>query len=214
LKKTVFITGDTGFLGSALVKAFMDAHYFVVGVSRSSAPLVAAEEGYAHVAADLSVEPEEILAALIHQYGVPTTVINNAAFGVVTPIKDTNDAVLEKTFALNVFAPFKITRALIPLYDREGIVRNIFNNRSIINVSSAGMYPEVVEWDKRPFAAYFAAKAALSTFSLAASKELAEYGVRVNALAPTYFTGNPALVEKISRQCVRLALGRRNGIIV
>lgn len=77
---------------------------------------------------------------------------------------------VERTFRLNIFAMFAITKAALPHMRRGG---------SIINSTSVAAYngnPTLVD--------YSATKAAIATFTKSLGLQLAPRGIRVNAVAP------------------------------
>ncbi len=210
--KLAIISGDTGMLGSALVRIFLAHDFRVIGISRKLAQPT--ETNYMHLAYDLAKDPSSLITDVIVKEGLPTVFINNAGTFLNKPISETTDEELSRLFEINFIAVFKIMRALLPHYARTGMLANTLANRSIVNVGSAAMFPEIIERDERHIAVYAAAKAALAAFSVAAAKEAVEVGVRVNILAPQYFSDNLARVEYIADQCLGAALGRENGTII
>lgn len=210
--KLAVITGDTGTLGSALVQAFLAHDFRVIGLSRKQAS--PSEPRYTHLVHDITKDPGTFIAELVAKEGTPTTFINNAGAFLNKPIRDTADEELSRLLEVNFVAIFKIMRALLPHYARAGLLSNTIANRSILNVGSAAMFPEIIELDGRDIAAYAAAKAALAACSVAAAKEMAGVGVRVNVLAPRYFSNNPARIQHVVDQCLGAALGRAQGTII
>jgi NAD(P)-dependent dehydrogenase (short-subunit alcohol dehydrogenase family) len=100
--------------------------------------------------------------------------VNNAAEQhVVDSILNLSTATFDATFKTNVYAMFWITKAAIP-HLRPGA--------SIINTSSVQAYdPSPVLLD------YAQTKSAMVSFTKALAKQLAERGIRVNAVAPGPF---------------------------
>jgi NAD(P)-dependent dehydrogenase (short-subunit alcohol dehydrogenase family) len=110
--------------------------------------------------------------------------------------------------------PFKLIRALTPIYVKEGIIKNAFRNRSIINISSASSYPEIMRKSDKYLSVYSIAKTALNMLTEIAAKECIEFGVRVNSIAPSNFSKNDAKKIKISKAIISIAMSRSNGVIV
>lgn len=118
--------------------------------------------------------------------------VNNLGGGQYSLIQDTDIALFDWTFGLNVRVPFFITRALLP---------RLADGGRVVNISSAGARladPGII--------AYSMAKAAVDTFTKALAKQLGPRGITVNAVNPgmsnvdTNFEAlqNPAVVEEIT----------------
>ena len=107
----------------------------------------------------------------LKEFGKLNILINNAA--VQFPEKsvvDITDEHLEETFAVNILAMFRITRAAIP-HMKEG--------SCIINTTSITAYqgsPELLD--------YSATKGAIVAFTRSLAKNLHEKKIRVNGVAP------------------------------
>jgi 3-oxoacyl-[acyl-carrier protein] reductase len=111
--------------------------------------------------------------------------VNNAGIAPHGGLEDTDEALFDEIFSLNVKAPFFIVQKALP---------RIRDHGRIINLSSCltrFAYP--VE------AAYSLSKGAIDVFSLLLAKQLGSRGITVNALAPgvidtdmnAYMLGNP-----------------------
>lgn len=112
------------------------------------------------------------------EFGRVDILVNNAGGagiyveGGTATLFDTSLETVEGLFRLNVYSPFVIAQAAARLMKAQG-------GGCIINVTSVSAFspsPEVH--------AYAAAKAALHTFSVAWSKDLAAYNIRVNEIVP------------------------------
>jgi 3-oxoacyl-[acyl-carrier protein] reductase len=178
------VTGAGRGIGRATALALAQAGSNVSLLARSldelesTAELVRAHGRVANVAsADLG-DPEQIpqaIAAVLGELGAVDILINNAA--VVWPLGptlSTNPRELESAFAINVFAPMALARALVPGMLDRGWGR-------VINVSSG-----VVD---RPEAmvgmnVYAATKAALEAHTTNLASEVDGTGVTVNAYRP------------------------------
>lgn len=101
-------------------------------------------------------------------------VVNNAARQIAKPsILDITTAQFDETFKTNVYAMFWITKAAIP-HLRPG--------SAIINTASVNAYePSETIID------YAATKGAIMIFTKGLAKQLADKGIRVNAVAPGPF---------------------------
>lgn len=128
---------------------------------------------------DLS-EPEaasRVMDTAEKEWGGVDGLVNNAAFSEAVPFVLIEDGDLASIFELNVFAPFRLCRALA-----RGMVRRKFGR--IVNISSiAGSraVPGPVH--------YAASKGALEGMTRSLAQELGPYGILVNAVAAGIFEG-------------------------
>ena len=131
------------------------------------------------VKADVSLERDvlQLFKEIDSQLGVVTHLVNNA--GVIAPIKKFEATTLDdlqRTFSVNVFGSFLCAREAVKrmctLSGGKGGV--IVNMPSV--ASRIGSPNEFIE--------YAASKGAIDTFTLGLSKELANRGIRVNAVRP------------------------------
>jgi len=119
---------------------------------------------------------DALAAWLEHSFGGLDTLVNNAAILIdrVQRALDLDPAALAATFQTNVCGPLRLSRALVPLLRRSRHAR-------IVNLSSvlgqAG-YPG----SDRP--AYRLSKLALNALTRMLASELAEDGIKVNAVTP------------------------------
>lgn len=209
----IVIVGDTGSLGPSLVKIFLSAGYIVVGISRGE---LMPEEGgqYVHIRQDITQDPEGCLDQIVREYGVPHTLINNATTVVFKELAETTQEEFQSVLDTNVLVPFRLTKRFLHYAKKEGLISNMWSNRSIINISSATAEGEKIQRGEDRLGAYSVAKSALNTLTTVFSKEIYAYGVRVNGVAPTRFTGNSSLIRLITIRCLSLVKGRENGVTV
>jgi NAD(P)-dependent dehydrogenase (short-subunit alcohol dehydrogenase family) len=179
--RVALVTGAGRGLGYAVARGLAAHGARVVAVARSAPELaqlartIEAEGGAVDtIQANLAVESEiETLAhSALSQHGRIDVLVNNAAVLRTKPFSDLTPAEFEDTLAVNLLAPVRLTRALLPAMLTQG-------RGAIINVTSAaGNTPYQDEVD------YCASKYGLEGFSLALALELAGSGVSVNLLAP------------------------------
>lgn len=213
-KPLMLIVGDTGSFGPFLVGAAVKAGYRVVGTSRRAVLAERQSLEYKHIEHDITRSPAEALKDIVAQEGLPKTFIYNAGVSLNTPVIATSDEQLNRLMNVNFVAPFLIERELGRYYQKESYQENIEKNRSIVNISSAAIRHDVIIRDDRMLAVYAASKSALASFSVAASKEFIDFGVRLNVLAPTFFTGDPHRLERLATLAMQFANGRNNGMVL
>jgi NAD(P)-dependent dehydrogenase (short-subunit alcohol dehydrogenase family) len=134
--------------------------------------------------ADLSLlrEVRELAAAFRKRYDRLDVLINNA--GTIEPRRQMTVDGLEKTMAVNYFAPFLLTNLLLDLLRVSAPAR-------IINVSSDAHRGGQIDWDHLQdvrgamgFRAYAQSKLAQVLFTYELARQLNGAGVTVNALHP------------------------------
>jgi len=118
-------------------------------------------------------ESAAIVRTVMERSGRFDILVNNAAtnpqFG---PLLDADEAVVQKVLDTNVLAPLRMIRLARDAWMQE-------HGGSVINMASvAGIRPEALA------GAYNASKAALINITRTLARELAPFGIRVNAIAP------------------------------
>jgi NAD(P)-dependent dehydrogenase (short-subunit alcohol dehydrogenase family) len=181
--KTVLVTGAGRGLGHGVARGLAAYGATVVAVARTepelnelAATVLAAGGTIETTVADLAT-PEataSLAAELSARHGGVDALINNAAILRMTAFLDLPADEFEETIAVNLLAPVRLTRALLPAMLERG-------RGAIVNVSSAaGIRPFADETD------YCAAKYGLEGFSYSLALELAPHNVSVNLVSPGY----------------------------
>jgi NAD(P)-dependent dehydrogenase (short-subunit alcohol dehydrogenase family) len=168
--RKILVTGASGGIGRQIVQRFRTA-----GAQVAVADLdVAALEAEAHLPGDLldANYADGLPAAAATLLGGLDILVNNA--GIITrgSVVETTDADWNLAVGVNVEAPFRISRAAIPLMATTG-------GGAIVNVASC--------WGLRPgpdHALYCMTKAALASLTQCMGMDHAHLGIRVNAVCP------------------------------
>ncbi|MEV7975108.1 oxidoreductase [Streptomyces sp. NPDC086519] len=178
--RTVVVTGAGRGIGLAVVEAFLAAGARVVAGSRERTDAL---DQHVKQGAELTVVevdlatpegPAALVAEAVALHGGVDVLVNNV--GAVRPRVDgflgVKDEDWEWTFTVNLMAAVRTTRAALPHLLAAGAGR-------IVTVSSVNArLPDPLVID------YGAAKAALTNFCKALSKEVGPRGVRVNTIGP------------------------------
>jgi NAD(P)-dependent dehydrogenase (short-subunit alcohol dehydrogenase family) len=117
--------------------------------------------------------PEEMVRRTLEHFGRIDILINNAAVARSTRFDNLSADEWRLTLEVNVTAPFRLTKAVLPAMKSQRYGR-------IVNISStAGKTVSTLGG-----AAYTTSKAALQGLTRAAAKELGLFGITVNAVCP------------------------------
>jgi NAD(P)-dependent dehydrogenase (short-subunit alcohol dehydrogenase family) len=209
------VTGGGRGIGAATVRALARAgHDVVVGYRRDSEAATrvvdsARSEGVRAIAVRADVvredEVEHLFATAVEQLGTVTGLVSNA--GVTAHIGDlavTPVDVIREVVDVNLVASILCARQAARLMS----VRRGGGGGSIVNVSSAA----ATLGSPHEYVHYAAAKAGVEALTMGLSKELADDGVRVNAVAPGIVrTGIHAAAGQPGREdrlASRIPLGR------
>ncbi len=198
--EVALITGTSRGLGNHLAHHLLERGYRVVGCSRTEVPDLQ-HERYVHRTVDVSSEADvvELFRFIRSEFGRLDVAINNAAINptlsllALTPTSAASD-----TFATNVIGPFLVCREAVKVMMRGDSGR-------IINVGSMATRHEV-----EGEAIYTASKAALNALTRVLAKEVAEYGITCNVVAPAAMPTDlmaavdPAKLEEVlARNAIR-----------
>lgn len=115
---------------------------------------------------------KSMTAQVLQEFSRIDILVNNAGWQYVATVEDSTLEQWDKTMSVNLRGPFLCSRAVIPIMRKQG-------KGVIINVTSRGGRVA-----KAMAAAYGASKFGLSGFSQCMALEVAQYGIRVIALAP------------------------------
>jgi 3-oxoacyl-[acyl-carrier protein] reductase len=126
------------------------------------------------VACDVTDEAQvrALFDTAVQEHGRLDVVVNNAGLGGTSPLVDMSDEQWSRVLDVTLNGTFRCTRAALRRMRETGGV--IVNNASVVGWrAQAGQ------------AHYAAAKAGVMALTRCAAAEAAEYGVRVNAVAPS-----------------------------
>ncbi|MGW7021038.1 SDR family oxidoreductase [Streptomyces decoyicus] len=184
--RTAVITAAAGAgIGGATARRFLEEGARVVlGDAhtrrlKETAEALAAEFGAAKVASlpcDVTDEGQvdALLASAEERHGRLDIVINNAGLGGTADLVEMTDAQWGKVLDVTLNGTFRCTRAALRRMKDTGSGGVIVNNASVVGWRA-----------QRGQAHYAAAKAGVMALTRCAAMEAAEYGVRINAVAPS-----------------------------
>lgn len=179
--KHAVLTGAAGGIGLAVAAAFLEqgAQCTLADLPEQAPPdvaeLLARHPQAQYVATD--VTQAAAVAALITQaeqaFGPITTLYNNAGIFDMAPLLDSDEAMYERIFAVNVKGAFFVMQQVLAHMVQHG------THGALINMASqAGRrgHPMVAH--------YCASKAAVISHTQSAALAMAPHHIRVNAIAP------------------------------
>jgi len=171
----VAVVGATGALGSLIARGAADRGALVVLVGRDEERLRAVVEGATVVVGDLgdATLGARVVEAATGAHGRLDGLVNAAGVVAFGSLVETDDAVIEELFLVNVMGPLFLAGAVLPaLTAAKGF---------IVNLSAV-----VAEQPMAGMVAYSATKAALTGADRALSKELRRTGVDVVDVRPPH----------------------------
>ena len=135
---------------------------------------------------------EKLVAAAQETYGPADLLVNDAALTYYNRIVDYNVRHWVRAFAVNVHAPFILSKLVLPSMIERG-------SGSIVNISSgSAIGPGRAPFEgARPATGgtmYGATKAALERFTQGLAQEVAGNGIAVTALSPSQVVATPGTV--------------------
>ena len=172
MRRIVVITGTRKGLGKALAEHYLSAGWKVAGCSRKAASIEHAD--YLHF--ELNVADESavraMMRAVVKEWGGLDALINNAGVAAMNHITTTPLSSAQAIMDTNVLGTFICLREAGKAMRRRGSGR-------IVNFSSVAA-PLALEGE----AIYAASKGALETLTRVTARELAPWGITVNAVGP------------------------------
>ncbi|MCB8882229.1 SDR family oxidoreductase [Acidisoma cellulosilytica] len=201
--KVALITGGAQGIGLATARLLVALGCRVILTDIDGAAAAAAAQEFApglargltlDVASEASVTSGfETIAA---EEGQLDILVNNAGRAIRRPSLELDIADWDAVVAVNMTGAFLCARAAAGLMVKRGAGGVIVNTASIMGLSGGGLYPNI---------SYQTTKGAIVNMTRALAVEWAGYGIRVNAVAPTWtrtsFIGqleeNPDLMRRI-----------------
>lgn len=177
--RVALVTGATSGIGVEIARQLVSDGFSVVVSGRSTerGDRIAAQLGQQarFLRSDLLQPgaPAELVAATVGEFGRIDVLVNNAAIDHTNDLLEVGESEIRETFAANTFAPMNLLIAAARAMREQG------EGGSIINVTS-----RLASIGVPTMGIYSASKGAMLAFTKAAAIDLAQYGIRVNAVAP------------------------------
>ena len=135
---------------------------------------------------------------VVDAWGRLDILVNNAGIGELGPAQDADPDRFRRIYEVDVFSPFAFSQAAFRPMSEQG-------RGCIINMASiAGLQALYPDQD----AAYHSAKAALIMLTRSLAVEWADYGIRVNAIAPGFMLTPPVIAQQAQPEVWDYHMGR------
>ena len=179
--RVAIVTGGTRGIGRALAEGYVSAGAKVVVASRKADACKETEEHLRAMGGDALGVPAhtgnlddlaELVRRTVEEFGGIDVVVNNAATALAQTVGSYTPEAWQKSMDVNLRGPVFLTQAALPHLraSRHAAVLNILSGAVFMYSAGVSMYA--------------AGKAALLAHTRSAAAEYAQYGIRVNALAP------------------------------
>jgi len=181
--KHALLTGAAGGIGLAVATAYLQhgARCTVADIGAQPTPelaaLISAHPDTLHyVRTDVTqlAQIDALISAAQERFGPITTLFNNAAIFDMAPLLDSDEAMFEKMFAVNVKGAFFVMQKVL-----AQMVTHQVQGGAVVNMASqAGRRGEAL------VSHYCASKAAVISYTQSAALAMAPHKIRVNGIAP------------------------------
>jgi NAD(P)-dependent dehydrogenase (short-subunit alcohol dehydrogenase family) len=206
--KVAIITGGASGIGFAVAKKFVQNNITTVLIGRDATKLKLACETLGKLSDFISCDLTEldelpkVVKKIRKKFGRIDILVNNAGMHLKKPISEVTDVEFQKVILTNQTAMFSLTREVAEVMKEQSY-------GTVLNISSmASQYglPNVI--------AYTASKSAIEGMTRAMAVELAQFGIRVNCIAPGFIKTNMSSLaldkdpERKKKVLTRTPLGR------
>lgn len=168
---TVLITGCSSGFGLATAKFFLDRDWHVIATMRKpDAGLLPTSDRLRILPLDIT-DPESVAQA-VAKAGSFDVLVNNAGFGVPSPIELTEPTTAHALFETNVLGTLAMIQAVLPNFRarRTGVIINTSSSTTLRALPLVGLYR--------------ASKAAVNAITESLAIEVEPFGVRVHVVLP------------------------------
>ena len=173
MSRVIVITGTRKGIGKELAEYYLSNDDIVVGCSRGEKTI--SHENYRHFELDVSDEKAVIkmVRTTKKEFGKIDILLNNAGIASMNHFLTTSFATVKNMFETNFFGTFIFSREVskVMMKQKFGRIVNYTTVASALRLDGEAIYA--------------ASKAAIENFTQTIAKEVAPYGITVNAIGPT-----------------------------
>jgi NAD(P)-dependent dehydrogenase (short-subunit alcohol dehydrogenase family) len=210
--KVVVITGASGQLGSLLASQYIELGATVIGLDSITSNKSGSQSiSFNFIKLDIrnAKSVDEIFNTLISKYGRVDILINNAGTATFEHFLDRTEEDIDLMMDVNLKGTFNCIKSFVKSGTSINAGRSIVNIGSIYGLVSPD-FRVYAEGDRRSSELYGATKAGVIQMTKYFAVELAEAGIRVNAVSPggIFNPVNPQTKQFIENYSFRTPLGR------
>lgn len=174
--KVALVTGASSGIGTAIVLRLLEDGFLVMAAGRDSARTELLRNQSQNIQTWIGdiVSPQacaDLVASCIERFGRLDLLVNNAGIYETADAEHTSDENWSQTIAINLSAPFYLSREAMPhLRERKGVILNVASDWGLVGGKQA--------------VAYCASKGGVVLMTKAMALDHAQEGVRINAICP------------------------------
>jgi NAD(P)-dependent dehydrogenase (short-subunit alcohol dehydrogenase family) len=194
MQQVWLITGSSRGLGRYLAQAALAAGHKALVTARDPAPLAELVDRHSENARSFALDvtdaqaARDAVSAALAAFGRLDVVVNNAGYGNVGSVEDTDLTEFRAQIETNLFGVINVTKAAIPMFREQ-------RSGHFIQISSVGG-----RVGARGRAPYSAAKWGVEGFSEVLAQEMTPLGVKVTVIEPggfrTDFAGSSTVINE------------------
>ena len=175
-EKVALVTGASSGIGTAIVLSLAEAGYLLMAAGRDVTRTQKISKRVANAQTwigDITSKKScvELVSACIDRFGRLDLLVNNAGIYHPANAECTTDETWSRTMAINLNAPFYLSREAMPhLRETEGVILNIASDWGLVGGKEG--------------VAYCASKGGVVLMTKAMALDHAHEGVRINAICP------------------------------
>ena len=173
MSRVIIITGTRKGIGKELSEYYLNNNDIVIGCSRGESTIN--HENYRHFVLDVSDEKAVVnmIRSVKKEFGKIDVLLNNAGIASMNHFLTTSFQTVQNMFATNFFGTFLFSREVskVMMKQKFGRIVNYTTVASALRLDGEAIYA--------------ASKSAIENFTQTIAKEVATYGITVNAIGPT-----------------------------